>query len=214
MNEEVLDMGKKKSAQLALLKRAMKEDENPSLKSMRFLYENYQPKYWWFEVFETLRKLSLTGFLVFLAPGTGLQIVIAIMITIFSLMVYVSLKPFQDPYANKLAIVAQCQLLVTIICALAIKVKMDGLQDHQSFDTFLTCLQVIPVSIVTFYFVGKKINSTEEGRASVLPNTLSGFCPFLPHLRQKTSAICLMKQIWALLCYPIVSQFLRNLDGF
>ena len=47
-----------------------------------------------------------------------------------------------------------------------------------------------------------------------VPNTLSGFCLFLPHLRQKTSAICLMKQIWALLCYPIVSQFFRNLDGF
>jgi hypothetical protein len=167
VKEENLD--RKKSAHLALLERAKNEDENPSLKSMSFLYENYQPKYWWFEVFETLRKLSLTGFLVFLAPGTGLQIVIAIMITIFSLVVYVSLKPFQDPYANKLAIVAQCQLLVTIFCALAIKVKMDGLQDHQSFDGFLTCLQVIPVSIVTFYFVGKKINSKEEGSASILP---------------------------------------------
>ena len=167
MKEENLD--RKKSAHLALLERAKNEDENPSLKSMSFLYENYQPKYWWFEVFETLRKLSLTGFLVFLAPGTGLQIVIAIMITIFSLVVYVSLKPFQDPYANKLAIVAQCQLLVTIFCALAIKLKMDGLQDHQSLDGFLICTQVIPFFLVTFYFLGIKINSLEEGSASVLP---------------------------------------------
>ena len=167
MKEEVLD--RKKSAHLALLERAKNEDKNPSLKSMRFLYENYQPKYWWFEVCETLRKLSLTGFLVFLAPGTGLQIVIAIMITMFSLVVYVKLEPFQDPYANKLALVAQCQLLVTIFCALAIKLKMDGLQDHQNFDGFLICLQVIPVSIVTFYYVGMKIKSREEGSASVLP---------------------------------------------
>ena len=168
MKEEVFV--KKKSAQLALLDRAKNEDENPSLKSMRFLYENYQPKYWWFEVFETLRKLSLTGFLVFLAPGTGLQIGIAMMITIFSLVVYVKLEPFQDPYANKLALVAQCQLLVTIFCALAIKLKMDGLQDHQSSDGFLTCLQVIPVLIVTFYFVGMKVHSSrEEGSASILP---------------------------------------------
>ena len=167
MKEETLD--RKKSAHLALQERAKNEDENPSLKSVRFLYENYQPKYWWFEAFETLRKLSLTGFLVFLAPGTGLQIVIAMTITIFSLVVYVKLEPFQDPYTNKLAQVGQCQLLFTIICALAIKLKMDGLQDHQSFDSFLTCLQVIPVSIVTFYFVGMKINSREEGSASVLP---------------------------------------------
>ena len=120
-------------------------------------------------MFETLRKLSLTGFLVFLAPGTGLQIGIAMMITIFSLHVYVKFEPFQDPYANKLAQTAQWQLLFTIFCAWAIKLKMDGLQDHQSFDAFLICLQVIPVSIVTFYFVGMKINSREEGSASVLP---------------------------------------------
>ena len=32
------------------------------------------------------------------------------------------------------------------------------------------CLQVIPVSIVTFYFVGMKVHSSrEEGSASVLP---------------------------------------------
>ena len=167
MKEEVFL--RKKSAHLALIERAKNEDENPSLKSMRFLYENYQPKYWWFEVFETLRKLSLTGFLVFLAPGTGLQICIAMVITMLSLVVYVKLEPFQDPYANKLAQTAQLQLFFTIICALAIKLKMDGLQDHQSLDGFLICLQVIPVSIVTFYFVGMKINSTEEGSASVLP---------------------------------------------
>jgi hypothetical protein len=168
VKEENLD--RKKSAHLALLERAKNEDENPSLKSVRFLYENYQPKYWWFEVCETLRKLSLTGFLVFLAPGTGLQICIAMVITIFSLVVYVSLKPFQDPYANKLAQTAQLQLLFTIICALAIKVKMDGLQDHQNFDGLLICLQVIPVSIVTFYFVGMKVHSSRvEGSASVLP---------------------------------------------
>jgi hypothetical protein len=161
---------RKKSSHLALLERAKNEDENPSLKSMRFLYENYQPKYWWFEVCETLRKLSLTGFLVFLAPGTGLQICIAMMITMFSLYVYGKLEPFQDPYANKLAQTTQWQLLVTLFCALAIKVKLDGLQDHQSFDAFLTCLQVIPVSIVTIYFVGMKVHSSrEEGSASVLP---------------------------------------------
>ena len=153
----------------SLEERAQNEEAHPSLKSMRFLYENYQPKFWWFEVFETLRKLSLTGFLVFLAPGTGLQIGIAMMITMFSLRVYVKLQPFQDPFANKLAEVAQWQLLVTIFCALAIKVKLDGLQDHQSFDSFLTSIQVIPVLLVTFYFIGIKINSKEEGSASVLP---------------------------------------------
>ena len=154
---------------MSVEERAQIEEANPSLKSMRFLYENYQPKFWWFEVFETLRKLSLTGFLVFLAPGTGLQICIAMMITMFSLHVYVSLKPYQDPYSNKLAQVAQWQLLLTTICALAIKLKMDGLQDHQSFDGFLTCLQFIPVLLVTFYFIGIQINSKEKGSASVLP---------------------------------------------
>ena len=47
------------------------EDAHPEIKRLEFLYKNYQPQTYDSEVFETLRKLMLTGGLVFLKPGTG-----------------------------------------------------------------------------------------------------------------------------------------------
>ena len=173
--EKEEEIGTANAAKEALEERVKHEEEHPSIKRLSFLYENYQPKFWWFEVFETLRKLSLTGFLVFCFPGTGIQVCVALVITTISLVVY-ELKPFNDSFANKLARIAQWQLFLTILCAFAIKTKMDGreLKDHRSFDVYLTCLQIIPVVLVTIYFLTKKILSSnsknKQTRSSVLPN--------------------------------------------
>ena len=99
---------------------------DPSLKALRFLYESYQPKYWYFEVFETLRKLSLTGFLVFLFNGQELQVLVALLICMIGLRIYAIAQPFISPTANDLVQVTQFQLLLTIMAALAIRTNIDG----------------------------------------------------------------------------------------
>ena len=53
----------------AIEKRKRLEEENPTIKSLNFLYEAYEPKYYWFEVVETLRKLMLSGGLVIWGSG-------------------------------------------------------------------------------------------------------------------------------------------------
>ena len=68
------EMGAKKALEKALEVRAEHEKTDPELRALTFLYESYEPKFWWFEIFETGRKLCLTGFLVFLAPGTTAQV--------------------------------------------------------------------------------------------------------------------------------------------
>ena len=54
------------------------EDAHPKIKRLECLYKNYQPQTYDFEVFETLRKLMLTG-VVFLKPGTESQICMAML---------------------------------------------------------------------------------------------------------------------------------------
>jgi hypothetical protein len=164
-----VDLVKRKAIAKALKEREKNEEDNPSLRSMSFLYENYQPKFWWFEVFETLRKLSLTGFLVFLFPGTWLQVCISMVITMFSLQVYSKMQPFQEEYANKLSIVAQWQLLLTTISASALKSNVERIKDQATFDLFLTSVQVIPVVVVSIYYVAKRWDESNKGSAAVLP---------------------------------------------
>ena len=53
----------------AIEERERLEEENPTIKSLSFLYDAYEPKYYWFEVVETLRKLMLSGGLVIWGSG-------------------------------------------------------------------------------------------------------------------------------------------------
>ena len=71
----VKDHGKEEGLERALEERARLEnmEEHRHIQSLTFLYDSYEPKYYYFEVVETIRKLFLTGGLVLLGPGTGEQ---------------------------------------------------------------------------------------------------------------------------------------------
>ncbi|GMI00735.1 hypothetical protein TrVE_jg11097 [Triparma verrucosa] len=134
----------------ALKIRAKNEEENETLKSLRFLYGAYEPKYWWFEIFETLRKLALTGFLVFLAPGTAAQIAISMLMGLATLRVQSGTKPYIEAVNDKFAEVAMWQLFLTMFAALCLKVNLDdeSLQDQGYFDMTLTLIQFLPLILV------------------------------------------------------------------
>jgi hypothetical protein len=135
----------------ALKEREANEAEHGTLKSLSFLYGNYEPKYWWFEVFETLRKLALTGFLTILCPGTGAQILFSLIMSMSAMRVYSGCKPFVDDFTDHFSEVSQWQLFFTLLGALAMKVNLDGenLQNRGYFDAILTLVQILPVFFLT-----------------------------------------------------------------
>ena len=87
-------------------------------------------------MFETLRKLVLTGGLIFLKPGTGAQIIMAMLMCMAAMRVYAAKKPFIDPDIDTLSEAAQYQLYFVMFSALAIRVNLDdeSLQDQKMFD--------------------------------------------------------------------------------
>ena len=115
-------MSEEEALEKALIDRRKNEEEDPTLKSLAFLYAAYEPKRYYFECFETLRKLALTGFLVFLVPGTAAQIVISMLMCMFSMRVYAGYKPFIKVSNDRFSEVAQWQLYFTMLGALAMKV--------------------------------------------------------------------------------------------
>ena len=72
--------------------RNQNEETNRSIKRLRFLYMNYEPNCWWFEIFETARRLVLTAGVSFLNPGTASQIIFSIILGLFSMRIYSSYK--------------------------------------------------------------------------------------------------------------------------
>ena len=91
----------------AIRRREELEKGHPELARMKFLFEAYEPRCWWFEVFETLRRLILTGGQIFLKPGTASQIILNILICMVSMRIYAKFEPFIDFNHDRLAEAAQ-----------------------------------------------------------------------------------------------------------
>ena len=107
------------------------------MKRPSFFYSAYTPRYWWFEVFETLRKIALTGGLVFVSPGSAGQIVISMLMCMLSMRVYSGCMPFHNRSVNYYVFEAnRWQLFMTVFAALAIRVNIDNesLKDRRAFD--------------------------------------------------------------------------------
>ena len=123
-------------------------------------------------MFETLRRLLLTGGQIILNPGTPSQIVLNLIICMFSMNTYKTYMPFNSTKANKLAEITQWQLFFTMLAALCIKVDISEEDNYNKrmFDLCLSGLQLTgPVLLVYQGFVqgGAKgaVLNTEVGGA-------------------------------------------------
>ena len=124
-----------------------------------------------FEVFETLRKLILTGGLIFLKPGTGAQIVMAMLMCLAAMRVYAAKKPFVEHDIDTLSEAAQWQLFFVMFSALAIRVNLDdeSLQDQEMFDWMMLIMQFLAPAIMV---VAKIYNASRRGVGGMLEEGL------------------------------------------
>ena len=108
LGSEVLGMQK------AIMERERLVKGDPGLASLSFLYDSYEPQWYWFEVVETLRRLLLTGGLLFMNPGTGGQIAASMVMCLGAMRIYAGYKPFIEDSNDVLAETAQWQLFFTM----------------------------------------------------------------------------------------------------
>ena len=85
---------------------------------------DYKPEFFYWETLEMLRKVSLTGLLIFFSKGSMLQIVAAVMITFLFLVATSLNKPFKDELANKFKLATECALMITLVFAIMLKVDL------------------------------------------------------------------------------------------
>ncbi|GMH69413.1 hypothetical protein TrLO_g2906 [Triparma laevis f. longispina] len=134
----------------ALEERAKLEETNPSVKRLEFLYKNYEPMNYNFEVFETLRKLILTGGLILMKLETGAQIIAAMLMCLGTMRVYAAEKPFIHHKIDRLSEAAQWQLFFVMFSDLALRVNLDGerLQDRKFFDLMMLIIQFLAPAVM------------------------------------------------------------------
>jgi hypothetical protein len=103
-----------------------KRNVHPWDENLSFLYKTYRPEFWWFEVYELLRKLVLTGLIIFVMSGTATQIAIACIICACSICIHLRLRPYEEYFDDILQGFSLAELLVMTYCALLLKLDLTG----------------------------------------------------------------------------------------
>ncbi|GMH79530.1 hypothetical protein TL16_g08175 [Triparma laevis f. inornata] len=127
---------------------------NASLIKTGFLWEMYEPDTWWFEIFECLRRLAMSGLLVFVRPGSTSQVVLALILAMASVVLYTHLRPFVEDEDDNLAVVCQVSVFITIFAALIVRIEVDQIDSYNQ-DTF--GIMLIGVNLVGVLMVSSNL---------------------------------------------------------
>ena len=86
--------------------------------------------------FECLRKLALTGMLVFVFPGSASQLFLALLIALGTKEYNQQRRPLIEDSDDTLANIANGQIVLMFLCCLAIHFKKDESQDGAAGEIF------------------------------------------------------------------------------
>lgn len=120
---------------------------NNELDPISFLYASYN--IWWWEILEVIRKFVLSGFIVFVNPGSPEQSILLMVLTLFSTMLYQYFTPFRGE-ENRLAMIASYTLFFVAFASLLIKFEPGFLQSSV-FDIVFVIIVASPLVLAFLY---------------------------------------------------------------
>ena len=144
--------------------RKMNEGLHPKMKRLHFLYDTYEPQFWYFELVECARRVMFTAVLGFISTGSMSQIIVSMLLSIFFVRIYNATSPYVETKHDQLAEIAQWQIFLTMFCALVIRsgVKeeaagVDGGGDEAWVDSAVVVLQLVLPCLLMYqqFLVGK-----------------------------------------------------------
>jgi hypothetical protein len=89
--------------------------------SIRFLYKEYEPWVFWWELIEMARRLTLVGIFVLFERGSVTQLILATGFCASYLMIQTACNPFHDMSEDYLANGCSFALLVVFLCCIVLK---------------------------------------------------------------------------------------------
>lgn len=127
--------------------------------SSRFLWGDYKHRYYYWEVLECLRRLLMTGFIVFLLPGTAAQLSLSCIFAQISIVIIAIYRPHADRFDFMLYMSGSLLVFLTMYLALNMKLDVgsETSQSQKAFSAFLISLHVgmVLAAFVNMWLVGK-----------------------------------------------------------
>ncbi len=106
-------------------------------RAIKFLYHEYKPDFFWWEIIEMLRRLVLVGGMV-LMQGSTMQLIIGTLFSLMFMLFQLQVQPFTNMFDGYLATTCSFSLVVIFLCAYAFKEAMlldlPDIQDKMSLE--------------------------------------------------------------------------------
>ena len=104
--------------------------------ALQFLYRAYEPRFYWYEIVEVARRLILVGFIIFVEPGTLIQLFVALTVAISMFAGMLFLRPHRDVSNRFLALVASFMTITTLISCIMLRTRtiVEALQGKDEQD--------------------------------------------------------------------------------
>ena len=127
--------------------------------------DQYEPKYYYFEVLVILRKLLLTGLVRLIAPGSPPQIMIALLVYVAYMCLVLKTAPFEEDLDDWLSFITECQLSLTMFIGFAILTDTNRILHRGVLDQMLV---VVNCCGFVAFMVGACIQSKAHEKVQIV----------------------------------------------
>jgi hypothetical protein len=111
------------------------------------MYTQYEPSYWWFEIFLLMNKTMMCGGLVMAAPGTPLQVLIATLIMLSHLLVVLKLAPYKSTGEDSSSFLSSLTLTLTTIGGIVLMTDGNSDGSEKKFNSEALAYILITISV-------------------------------------------------------------------
>merc|ERR1712023_595487 len=103
---------------LIILKRNARRLGTPSLRArFGFLYSGYAISFYGGELMEMGRKFIMSGFVLFVAPGSLVRVAFALLVSALFLGIQLHHSPYEEPSENRVQVIALWGCTITMFIA-------------------------------------------------------------------------------------------------
>ncbi|CAM9843693.1 unnamed protein product [Scytosiphon promiscuus] len=151
-----------------LEERLKKRMENPDLVPSMFLWKDFGPDLYYYEVIECGRRILLTGALIFIAPHTAAQAAVACIFAFASLLGFELLRPHLDPADSWLYRLGCVVIFLSNFLALLIKAGAAGEGNRAVLGGILIAVNVLLILAVlsaSWFATQKMVDDNRTGES-------------------------------------------------
>ena len=138
-----------------------------------FLFTGYAAHFWLGELVEMTRKMFMSGIVMFVAPGSVMQVIVATAFCAIFLMVQVTCNPFEEPTENKVCQWTMLGTALTVMFGLLImtsKGSCNSAQVGSEIQTIASAILVVNmfVFLMIIFWTAKFLKTEIEAKAELV----------------------------------------------